>query len=58
MNRILRLPEVSARTGFGRSAIYAYMSAGEFPRAVKLGARAVGWLEREADRWIAQKAAD
>jgi prophage regulatory protein len=45
--RILRLPEVKAKTGFGRSTIYALM-----PRSIRIGARAVGWLESDIDQWI------
>lgn len=36
--RILRLPEVKAKTGFGRSTIYALMASGEFPRSIRIGA--------------------
>ncbi|OQK60187.1 hypothetical protein XM77_c10224 [Vibrio vulnificus] len=50
--RILRLPEVKAKTGFGRSTIYALMANGEFPRSIRIGARAVGWLESDIDRWV------
>ena len=52
---ILRRPEVSLRTGLGRSAIYAYLQAGQFPRPVKLGPRAVGWIEAEVDEWISER---
>jgi prophage regulatory protein len=51
-NRILRQPEVSEKTGRSRAAIYADMEAGHFPKAIKLGGRAVGWLEHEIDEWI------
>ena len=50
--RIIRLPEVTARTGLGRSTLYARIQAGEFPSPVNLGARAVGWLEAEIAAWI------
>lgn len=52
---ILRLPAVKARTGLSRSTIYARISAGEFPKAVNLGARAVGWLESEVNAWLSQQ---
>jgi prophage regulatory protein len=55
---ILRRPEVSLRTGLGRSAIYAYLQAGRFPRPVKLGPRAVGWIEAEVNQWIASRVED
>jgi len=54
-SQILRRPEVSRRTGFGRSAIYAAIQAGRFPRPVKLGPRAVGWIESEVSEWIAAR---
>ena len=55
--RILRLPEVKAKTGFGRSTIYApsYIKRGangEFPRSIHIGARAVGWVEGDIDQWL------
>ena len=50
--RILRLPEVKAKTGFGRSTIYALMANREFPLSIRIGARAVGWLESDIDQWI------
>ena len=51
-NRILRRPEVEHRTGLSRSAIYELMSRGEFPRQVRLSARAVGWTEASIDEWL------
>ncbi len=50
--QILRRPAVSRRTGLGRSALYAAIKAGRFPKPVKLGPRAVGWLEEEVTEWI------
>ncbi len=52
---ILRLPEIIARTGLSRSSIYLGISNGEFPRSVSLGGRAVGWLEEDVERWLAEK---
>ena len=50
--RILRRPEVEARTGLSRSTIYAWMEAGDFPRPVALGSRLVGWKESEIEVWL------
>lgn len=50
--RILRRPDVEARTGLSRSTIYAWMEAGTFPRPVALGARLVGWKESDIDAWL------
>jgi prophage regulatory protein len=49
---ILRLPVVKARTALSRSSIYKFIIAGQFPKSVRLGPRAVGWLESEIDEWI------
>ncbi|MAR56962.1 MAG: AlpA family transcriptional regulator [Rickettsiales bacterium] len=54
--RIIRLPEVKARTGLSRSTIYRYIDAGAFPRPVSLGARAIGWFEGQVDEWIESRA--
>ena len=50
---ILRLKQVKARTGLARSTLYERIKAGDFPRQVSLGARAVGWLESDIEAWIA-----
>ena len=54
--RILRRPEVELRTGLSRSAIYALMARQQFPAAIPLTAKAVGWLESSIDGWIAERA--
>jgi len=49
---ILRLPAVIKRTGLSRSSIYAAMQNGDFPSRISLGARAVGWLSDDIDKWV------
>ncbi len=51
VQRILRLSEVEDATGYGKSTIYAKVAAGDFPKPIPLGARAVGWLETEIAEW-------
>lgn len=53
--RMLRLPQVIARTGLSRSTIYEIINKGKFPRQVSLGPHSVGWVEREVDAWIAER---
>lgn len=53
--RILRRPEVEAKTGFKRAHIYNLMQEGKFPKPVRLGVRAVGWDSYEIDEWIAER---
>jgi predicted DNA-binding transcriptional regulator AlpA len=50
--RLLRLPEVMRRTGYGRSSIYRKEQEGTFPARIKLGCRAAAWLESDIDAWI------
>ena len=50
--KLIRLQQVMAITGFGRSTIYKYISDGWFPRPVPLGGRSVGWVESEVHEWI------
>ncbi len=49
---IIRLPVVINRTGLKRSPIYALIAEGRFPKQIKLGTKASGWLESEVDQWI------
>ena len=56
--RILRLPEVLARTGLSRSTVYVRIEQGRFPRPVALGGRAVGWIESEIDAWLRDRIAE
>ncbi|MDW4548411.1 AlpA family phage regulatory protein [Defluviimonas sp. D31] len=44
-------------TGLSRSALYELMYRGEFPRPVKLTARAVAWPESKVAEWLAQRSA-
>lgn len=53
--RILRLREVTARTGLSRSTVYELIAKRLFPHPVSLSVRAVGWIESEIDNWIAAR---
>jgi prophage regulatory protein len=50
--RLLRLPEVIARVGLRRSAIYQRMSEGRFPKCRALGPKCSVWVEAEINNWI------
>ncbi len=53
--RIIRLKEVIDSTGLARSTIYKFIGDGNFPKAVSLGDRCVGWVEGEVIEWILSK---
>ena len=53
--QVLRLPEVRKVTGLCRSMIYQLEAERRFPRRIKIGARAVGWVEGEVRQWLVQR---
>ncbi|EOD4110871.1 helix-turn-helix transcriptional regulator [Yersinia enterocolitica] len=50
--RLIRLPEVMNRTGYGKAWIYRLISEGCFPGSIKIGIRSVAFVESEIDEWI------
>lgn len=61
---IIRLPEVRRRVGASRSSIYNWINPASsqykegFPKPVKIGSSAVGWIEAEIDAWLANLVAN
>ncbi|EGI4262278.1 AlpA family transcriptional regulator [Escherichia coli] len=55
---LIRLSEVLKRTGYSKAWVYALMSRGQFPQSVKIGARAIAFIESEIDDWIDQRIAE
>ena len=58
MTRLIRRPAVEELTGLAKSTIYQMMHEGRFPRAVRLGGRAVAWPESEVHNWLQEKIAE
>jgi len=48
----MRLSEVMNKTGFGKAWIYRLISQNRFPQPVKIGIRAIAFIESEIDEWI------
>lgn len=53
--QVLRLPQVCRVTGLCRSMVYELEAARRFPGRVKIGVRAVGWIEAEVQAWVADR---
>ncbi|WP_109213820.1 helix-turn-helix transcriptional regulator [Klebsiella variicola] len=53
--RLIRLPEVLNKTGYKKAWIYRLISEDKFPKPIKLGERAVAFIEVEVDEWILKK---
>ena len=43
--------DVETLTGFKKAFIYREMKAGKFPRPVRIGPKAVRWVEAEIREW-------
>lgn len=55
--QILKRRAVEAVTGLSRSSVYRLAAAGQFPKPIQIGPRAVGWRADEIDRWIEERTA-
>jgi prophage regulatory protein len=44
-----------AKTGLSQSQVYELIARSEFPMQLKLGPKAVGWVESEIEAWIKDK---
>ncbi len=51
-DRLLRLRDVTERTGLGSSTIYRYINAGTFPAPVKIGGVTARWRESAVEAWM------
>ena len=47
-----RIKQVIQRTGVSRTVLYSLMARGEFPKPVKISARAVAWDSHAVTAWI------
>jgi prophage regulatory protein len=56
--RLLRLPDVSARVGLRRTAIYDMIKRGTFPAGIRLGRRCVAWPSDAVDQWVRARIAE
>ena len=55
MPKLVRLNTVKELTGLSRSTIYADPT---FPQQVKIGQRAVAWVESEIREWVEARMAE
>jgi prophage regulatory protein len=57
MDRLLRRSDVENLVALRRSAIYALMQDGKFPKPLKVAGRAVRWRASDIATWIAEQVA-
>lgn len=54
LGRLLRLPEVIARIGVGRTTWLVGVRQGLYPKPVRIGARAVAWRSTDIELVISR----
>lgn len=52
---LIRLSEVQRRTGYSKAWIYRLMADKRFPTSIKIGSRAISFIESEVDEWINER---
>jgi len=57
VQRIFRMAELPAVTGYSIPRLDQLLAAGQFPKPIPLGARAVGWLEADIAEWQRERIA-
>ncbi|HHI2780699.1 TPA: helix-turn-helix transcriptional regulator [Klebsiella pneumoniae] len=55
---LIRFSEVQRRTGYSKAWIYRLISEHRFPQPIKIGARAIAFVEGEIDQWIDRRIAE
>jgi predicted DNA-binding transcriptional regulator AlpA len=55
--RMLRIDQVLALTGLGKTKIYELQAQGDFPMRVQLTPNRVAWVEAEVQAWLAARVA-
>lgn len=50
--KIIRMPALEQKVGLKKSAIYKRIKESDFPKPVRFGSHATGWLESDVDDWI------
>ncbi|MNC51328.1 Prophage CP4-57 regulatory protein (AlpA) [compost metagenome] len=55
---LIRLSEVQRRTGYSKAWIYRLISQKRFPSSIKIGSRAIAFVESEIDEWVTQRIAE
>ncbi|NOG32473.1 AlpA family transcriptional regulator [Halomonas sp. TBZ9] len=53
--QLLRRNTVLERCGMSTSTLYRLMDQQQFPQPVRIGGRAVAWVESEINEWIEKR---
>jgi prophage regulatory protein len=58
LQRVVRLADLTAYVGLRRTQIEVLISQGRFPRPVRIGDRAMAWMETELIAWQQERIAE
>jgi prophage regulatory protein len=50
--RVLRRPDVREKVQLSDAQIDRLEAVGKFPSRIRLGTRAIGWLDEDIDAWL------
>ena len=53
--RIIRRHELTDKVGYCLAHLYRLERQGLFPQRIRLGRRAVGWVEEEVEAWLQER---
>jgi len=53
--RVVKLPWIIENKAMSRASIYRAMEHEDFPKAIKLTGRSVGWFLDEVEEWFANR---
>jgi prophage regulatory protein len=52
---LFRCQSVLEKTGLKRSSLYKLIKTGDFPKPIKITAKAVAWPSNEVEDWISER---
>jgi len=52
MNELLKVKDIQARLGIGRSAVYALIHEPSFPAPIAINSRTLRWEITEFEQWL------
>jgi predicted DNA-binding transcriptional regulator AlpA len=55
MNELLKVRDIQARLGIGRSAVYALIHEPSFPAPIAINSRILRWEVTEFEQWLLSK---
>lgn len=53
---VYRLSDLTELLRVGRSTIYYWIKKGKFPKPIKLGEKTSGWLKKDIQKWLEERA--